>query len=233
MKNNVDLSIIIPTLNEAINIGQLIDTLRANLSNSINTELLIIDGGSNDATVHIAQQKAVQVFNGVQGRARQMNLGAEKAKGKILYFLHADTTPPVDFDKYILNAISTKYEAGCFQMKFDSKSWFLNFFAWFTRYNYKLCRGGDQSLFITKKLFNKTKGFNEDYIIFEDNEFIGRLYQQTSFNILPQYVRTSARKYDELGTIKLQYHFGIIHLKNYLGAGPDKLYDYYKRKIVV
>ena len=77
------------------------------------------------------------------------------------------------------------------------------------------------------------KGFNENYIIFEDNELIGRLYGITHFKVLPQFVRTSARKYKEIGIIRLQYHFAVIHLKNYLGFGPEKLYEYYKRKVVV
>ena len=89
------------------------------------------------------------------------------------------------------------------------------------------------TLFISIELFKKTKGFNEDYIVFEDNEFIGRLYKKASFKILPFHVKTSARKYRKHGVVKLQYHFGVIHLKNYLGAGPEKLYDYYKRKIAV
>jgi len=156
-----------------------------------------------------------------------------EAKGEILYFLHADTLPPRGFDKSIVKAIQNDYETGCFQMSFDSDSLFLKFFAWFTRVNHTICRGGDQSLFITKELFTKIKGFNEDYIVYEDNELIERLYKKTYFKILPEKVKTSARKYEERGTIKLQYHFGVIHLKNLLGASPEKLYDYYKRKIAV
>lgn len=117
-------------------------------------------------------------------------------------------------------------------MKFDTSKIFLQFFAWFSRVNHKLCRGGDQSLFVEKELFQKTKGFNEDYIIYEDTEFIGRLYKTTKFTVLPQYVITSARKYEQLGTVRLQYHFGMIHLKSLLGFGPEKLYDYYKKNIV-
>jgi len=126
-----------------------------------------------------------------------------------------------------------KNEAGCFQMKFDSDSKFLSFFAWFSRLNIKLCRGGDQSLFITKDLFEKSGGFNENYIVYEDNEFIGRLYDLVHFKVLSRHVKTSARRYEERNEVALQYHFGMIHLKNYMGAGPEQLYDYYKRKIVV
>ena len=232
-RNNPTISIIIPALNEEDHIGQLISYICTNSTSSNISEIMVIDGGSTDNTASIAQKKIATVVNSEKGRAKQMNLGAIKAKGEILYFLHADTFPPKDFDRHIINAISSNQEAGCFQMKFDSDNWLLRFFAWFTRYNHKICRGGDQSLFISKELFHKTKGFNEDYIVFEDNEFIGRLYQKTSFKILPYHVKTSARKYRKHGVVKLQYHFGVIHLKNYLGQGPDKLYDYYQRKIAL
>ena len=232
-RNDLKISVIIPVFNEENHIGQLITYIKENSTFKNILEILIVDGGSADSTVSIAEVHGVNVLHSEKGRAKQMNLGAMQAKGDILYFLHADTFPPKDFDNYIVNAVSSKKVAGCFQMRFDSNNWVLNFFAWFTRYNHKICRGGDQSLFITRKLFNKTKGFNKDYIVFEDNEFIGRLYRLTKFNILPQHVKTSARKYRESGVFKLQYHFGVIHLKNYMGAGPDKLHDYYKRKITL
>ncbi|MBT8298873.1 MAG: TIGR04283 family arsenosugar biosynthesis glycosyltransferase [Maribacter sp.] len=227
------MSIIIPVLNEEDRIGELITFLYKNSTSKNIAEILVIDGGSNDNTVSLAKKTGAKVYKSEKGRAKQMNYGVRMAKGEILYFLHADTFPSKNFDQYIVNAISHNQQAGCFQMKFDSDNWALQFFAWFTRYNHMICRGGDQSLFISKELFKKTKGFNEDYIIFEDNEFIGRIYQKTNFKILPYHVKTSARKYRKLGVFKLQYHFGVIHLKNYLGAGPEKLYDYYKRKIAL
>ncbi len=195
-------------------------------------EILVVDGGSTDATVEIAKLYGACVITAPKGRAKQLNHGAKNAKGDILYFLHVDTLPPDNFDQSILDAITNGHEVGCFQMKFDSDSRFLGFFAWFTRVNIKLCRGGDQSLFITKELFEKAGGYNEEYIVYEDNEFIGRLYDMVPFKILPRHVKTSARRYQEKGEVILQYHFGMIHLKNFLGAGPEKLLDYYNRKIV-
>ncbi len=231
--NNPTISIIIPVLNEENHIGLLISYLEGNSAPKNIKEILVIDGGSTDSTTKILEKHEVTLLHSEKGRAKQMNLGAKKAKGDILYFLHADTLPPKNFDQHIVSALSKKDQAGCFQMRFDSDNLILRFFAGFTKYNHKICRGGDQSLFISAALFKKTKGFNEDYIVFEDNEFIGRLYKRTSFKILPFHVKTSARKYRKHGVVKLQYHFGVIHLKNYLGAGPDKLYDYYKRKIAI
>lgn len=230
-KKSPPISIIIPVLNEEAYIATLLDYLQRNSSAENIREIIIVDGGSTDDTVDLASDFGAVTLQSKKGRAKQMNLGAQHAKGNILYFLHADTLPPKNFDRYILKAINEKNQAGCFRMKFDSASPFLSFFSWFTKINHTLCRGGDQSLFLTKRLFRKTKGFNEDYLIYEDTEFVRRLYKRTNFMVLRQRVVTSARKYRQKGAVKLQFHFGIIHLKNLLGAGPEELYAYYRRKI--
>ncbi|MCK0188821.1 TIGR04283 family arsenosugar biosynthesis glycosyltransferase [Arenibacter sp. F20364] len=229
--NSRTLSVIIPTLNEAAYIGNLLEYLKANSCPENIKEIIVVDGGSTDATIPLAKTLGAKILFTEKGRAKQMNKGAELATGEVLYFLHADTFPPKNFDHYILNAVHNKIYSGCFRMKFDTSKRFLRFFAWFSRLNNRLCRGGDQSLFILNDLFLKTGGFNEKYLIYEDTEFIGRLYKTSKFKVLPQHVVTSARKYEKLGTIRLQYHFGIIHLKNLLGFGPDQLYRYYKKNI--
>lgn len=232
-KKRSQISIIIPTLNEATRIASLLTYLQENSSARNIREILVVDGGSTDDTLEMASDFGAIVHSAEKGRAKQMNLGARKAKGKILYFLHADTLPPRYFDTSILEAVSKQHEAGCFRMKFDTSNWFLSFFSWFSRINLKICRGGDQSLYVTKRLFGETKGFDEAYVVYEDTEFIGRLYEKSDFKVLPQRVITSARKYQQKGTVKLQYHFGIIHLKNLLGAGPEELYEYYRQKIAL
>ncbi|MBT8184219.1 MAG: TIGR04283 family arsenosugar biosynthesis glycosyltransferase [Eudoraea sp.] len=227
------ISIIIPVLNEEASILRVLRYLKQNSSPDLIEEILVIDGGSEDNTIELAKDYGVAVIQSPRGRAKQMNLGAKHAKGGIFYFLHVDTLPPKNFDQLIIDAVRDNHKVGCFQMRFDSNSRFLKFFAWFSRVNHTICRGGDQSLFITRKLFLKAKGFNEEYRVYEDNEFIGRLYKQTYFKILPQRVQTSARRYEERGMVQLQYHFGMIHLNYYLGAGPEKLYKYYRRNVII
>lgn len=227
------ISIIIPVLNEEDSIINLLSYLKLYTSNKNIGEIIVVDGGSTDNTVKFAQGQNVKVIHSKKGRSLQMNYGAQRARGEILYFLHVDTMPPKNFDATILDAIDKGSKVGCFRMKFDSRSKFLSFFAWCTKLNYKICRGGDQSLFITNALFKSTRGFNENYAVYEDNEFTDRLYELVDFKILKRHVITSARRYERKGKVKLQYHFGMMHLKNYMGVGPDKLYEYYRRKIAI
>lgn len=226
------LSVIIPTYNEEVCLARLLHYL-SGLPYSAPYEIIVADGGSDDRTETIALEAGVILVKSEKGRARQMNKGAYHAKGDVLYFLHADTIPPPGFDVLISGAVERGYQAGCFRMKFDHPSYFLKFFSWFTRINWRICRGGDQTLFIAKNLFDRLTGFDESYSIYEDGEFFGRLYKTTRIAILPQEVITSARKYELRGKWSLQYHFAMIHLHNFLGAGPEQLYDYYRRKIAV
>jgi len=233
MKQNKNgISIIIPVLNEAHIIAKLLEHLKISVQTANILEILVVDGGSKDKTVSIAKKNGAKVIHSKKGRARQLNYGAKNAIGDILYFLHADTLPPKGFDKLVLNAVKKGHNSGCFRMQFDSRNPVLRFFGWLSRINHTLCRGGDQSLFISKTIFNTTNGFNEDYLIYEDSEFIKRLYKDVGFIVLPDKVITSARKYRQKGWVKVQYHFGMIHLKSYLGAGPEELYEYYSKKLL-
>ena len=225
------ISIIIPVLNEEKYIKDVLFSISANARTKCIKEILVIDGGSTDQTITNAEAYGATVLKSKKGRAAQMNFGATNANGEILYFLHVDTLPPEGFDKEIIQEFKKGFEVGCFQMRFNSNSPFLKFFSWCTRINHHICRGGDQSLFITRKLFHLLDGFNESYIVYEDNEFIQRVYKLKPFKVISSAVTTSARRYEERGMIRLQYHFGMIHLKHRLGANPKDLYQYYLKHI--
>lgn len=166
-----------------------------------------------------------------KGRAKQMNNGSEIATGSILYFLHADSFPPKDFDQYIINEVEKDNLAGCFRLQFNHKHWWLRLASWLTQFHWRACRGGDQSQFITKALFEDIGGFDESYTIYEDNILINELYKRNQFKVINKKITTSARRYEQHGVWQLQYHFWAIYVKKWFGASSIDLYDYYKKYI--
>lgn len=226
------ISIIIPTLNEASHIGRLLEHLLSNSSPDQIQEIIVVDGGSSDGTLEIVSTfNFVRIVTSEKGRAKQLNKGAQKAESDIFYFLHADSLPPEGFDRLILEAISQGAEAGCFRLKFESNHWWLRLAGWFTQFNWKLCRGGDQSLFISKALFKDIGGYDESYSIYEDNILIEQLFKRNTHVVIKEPILSSARRYEYHGIWKLQYHFWCIHLKHRFGASPHDLLSYYKRHV--
>ncbi|MFH4964841.1 TIGR04283 family arsenosugar biosynthesis glycosyltransferase [Gaetbulibacter sp. M235] len=226
------ISIIIPVLNEAETLAKLLNHLIESSSKENIAELIVVDGGSTDKTTAIASKfEPVFLITSGKGRAKQMNLGAKHTTGSILYFLHADSFPPKNFDKLIINEVEKGNLSGCFKMRFDSNHWWMRLAGWLTRFNWIACRGGDQSLFITTSLFNSLGGYDEQYIIYEDNVFIKKLYAIRQFKVIQKDLITSARLYKRLGVWRLQYHFFRIHLKHWLGANAYELHSYYKKHI--
>ena len=227
------LSIIIPVYNEENSINILLAQLQQLVSNQVAFEIIVVDGGSTDATVTtVLKNPSVKLVQSLKGRAKQMNTGAEHAKGDVLYFLHSDSYPPQNFDLSIKNEIIKNNKAGCFRMKFDSKHPVLLFSQWFTRVNHMCCRGGDQSLFVEKKLFSTIGQFNESLLIYEDNDIVSRLYAKKQFVVINKTIVTSARKYLQIGVWRLQYVFAMIHLKHKLGHSTESILQYYNTKII-
>jgi len=258
------ISIIIPVLNEVATIGKLLHHITQNASASNISEIIVVDGGSTDGTLHIirdfvassdSQQREVLhreagknvldikfqtknftrtnvlLIHSEKGRAKQMNLGAKHATEKILYFLHADSFPPKDFDQLIITEVNKGNKAGCFRMQFDSNHCWLQLASWFTQFSWRACRGGDQSQFITKLLFNDIGGYNENYIIYEDNILINELYARKEYTVINKKIKTSARLYRKHGVWRLQYHFWTIYVKKWFGASADELFAYYKKYV--
>ena len=173
----------------------------------------------------------VKLIHSEKGRAKQMNLGAKHATGSILYFLHADSFPPKHFDQLVIDEVEKGNEAGCFRLQFDSNHWWLRLASWLTQFSWRASRGGDQSQFITRQLFDDIGGYDESYIIYEDNILINELYDRDQYTVINEKIKTSARLYQKHGVWKLQYHFLVIYVKKWFGASADELLAYYKKYV--
>lgn len=224
-------SIIIPTYNEEEAIGSLLSNLESKIENQC-AEIIVVDAGSTDSTAEIAKQFKVQFIKSeTKGRAAQLNKAAALANHDILYFLHADTFPPENFLNDIGFHFKNGAEAGCFRLSFDHKHWLLNLSAWLTRFRFKAFRFGDQSLYVSKRIFEQIGGYAEGYSIMEDQEIVHRITEKTKFKVIPKKMLTSARKYRENGILRLQLVFLRICLNYHLGKSQDYLLSIYNKSI--
>ncbi|TPG72070.1 TIGR04283 family arsenosugar biosynthesis glycosyltransferase [Hymenobacter nivis] len=226
------ISIIIPAFNEAESIAHLLGYLRQEAAGGPAPEIVVVDGGSTDATAALARQAGATVLPGPRkGRAAQLNHGAQHARGALLYFLHADSYPPAGFLADLRRAAAQGYAAGCYRLAFDHPHWLLRFSAWCTRLPLTAVRFGDQSLFVRRDVFERLGGYREDLLVMEDQEIVGRLRAQGPFRLLPRPVTTSARKYLANGVFRLQGIFALIVLGYKLGVPQHRLVQFYRRLI--
>lgn len=167
------ISVIIPTLNESKNLKATLVSTQI----STNVEVIVVDGGSDDNTVDIAESLGVKVISGYKNRARQMNAGAKNAKGDILLFLHADTLLPANFDGMIRTAMQQPSTiAGAFALRINAANIGLRLVEWGVKWRSRLFKMpyGDQAIFITRDKFDDIGGFPE-LPIMEDFELIRKL----------------------------------------------------------
>ncbi len=198
------ISIIIPTLNEAQNIGKLISFLKQHADHRLR-DIIVVDAQSTDNTEGVALAQGATVLRAPKrSRASQMNLGAQQATGEMLYFIHADCLPPASFLDDIEHANTEGYPLGCYRYNFDSQSFMLKINSYFTRFTPLWCRGGDETLFVTKAVFEQLNGYDERFCIMEEYDFIRRAKTLLPFKIIPKYATVSARKYDNNSWLRVQ-----------------------------
>ncbi len=231
MESKLKISVIIPTYNEERNISQLIRTLIENSSKD-SCEVIVVDGGSTDDTVTKAEREGALVLTFPRkARGLQMNFGAAQAKGDILYFVHADTIPPRSFVNDILLSVKNNYPIGCYRFQFDSDRWLLKINSYFTRFDRMMFRGGDQSLFVTKEIFNEFDGYADDHIIMEEYDFIKRVRKKYDFRIIPKNVIVSARKYDNNSYLKVNIANLIAFTMFRQGVSQDRIRGFYYKML--
>ena len=225
------ISVIIPTLNESENIGHLVAFIHDFGTTQVG-EIIVVDGQSADDTVVVAKQAgALTLISPIKSRAAQMNMGAKYATGDILYFIHADIKLVPSFAQDIKGSIEAGFPSGCYRYVFDSSKSMLRINAYCTRFNRIMGRGGDQTLFVTRSVFEKLGGFNETFSIMEDYDFIIRLQKEYPFKIIPKNVVVSARKYETNSWLRVQLANLTVFIMFFLQQPPDKMKRWYEKML--
>ena len=217
------LSIIIPVLDEAANIVSALEAL-APLGDR-GAEIIVVDGGSTDGTVALAEPRADRVLASARGRAIQMNAGVAVARGDVLVFLHADTRLPAGADRLILDGLAQSRRAwGRFDVLIEGTHPLLPLVAASMNARSRLTgiATGDQAMFVARDAFARAGRFPE-IALMEDITLARNLKRISRPLCLSARVTTSGRRWETRGVLRTILLMWRLRLAYFLGAKPEDL----------
>ncbi len=217
----MNLSVIIPELNEAANIQACLAAQQRSLGHGC--EIIVVDGGSTDTTIQLAEPLSDVVLKSDKGRAQQMNTGAAVAHGGLLLFLHADTLIEFDLEEALMS-IFREQAWGRFDVRLSGGHFFLRVIGFFMNIRSRLTAiaTGDQAIFITRDLFQKMGGF-PDIELMEDIELSSRLKKICRPVCLHHTVISSSRRWEQQGIIRTVLKMWRLRFRYWLGTVPSVL----------
>jgi len=226
--NPVKFSIIVPVFHEAERINDLIGHLRQ-LDSEKTCEIIVVDGARERDTLEAIHTNDVVKISSEKGRAKQMNVGASVARGKILIFLHADTELPIGALKKMDAVVEKGYMAGAFDLGIQSNQLIFKVIAFLGSLRSRLTRipYGDQAIFIRKEYFTKIGGYKEVPLM-EDVELMRRIKRfGNKIWIFYDRVMTSPRRWEKEGVIYCILRNWILQTLYFLGVPADRLARFY------
>ena len=222
----VQLSVIIPTLNEASRIAEAIERAAALAP----YEIIVADGGSSDSTVQIARQQGQQVVVSEPGRGVQQNAGARQARGDLLLFLHADTWLESQAAAQLQQmARDPRVHMGAFRQKITSSR---PIYRWIERGNAIRARYwglpyGDQGIFVRRDTFFQWGGFPEVPIM-EDLIFMRKVRRRSRIMLLPGPLHVSPRRWEQIGPLTQTLRNWGLLIAERAGVAPFVLARWYR-----
>lgn len=188
-------------------------------------EIIVVDGGSSDASVAIARPLCNVLISAPRGRAHQMNAGAGRSDGDVLVFVHADTIVPRTFAADIAAALSDPaVVGGRFDVKLDASAVPYRIIGAMISIRSRISRTGtgDQAIFVRRDVFDRLGGFPELELC-EDLEFSRRLKRAGRVACLRTFVTTSARRWGRDGVVRTVVRMWMIRAMYLMGVSPARL----------
>jgi rSAM/selenodomain-associated transferase 2 len=218
------ISVIIPTLNEAACLAQTLRSVRAENPG----EVIVVDGGSNDATCKLASE-ADRLLYGPRGRAAQMNHGAAYATGDILLFLHADCTLEPGALRAAEQCLGRRsVAAGCFRMTVTAPGQIFRLIDACATARVRLTGliYGDQGLFVERRRFEHLGGF-PSLRLMEDVFLSKALRRAGRMVVAPRRIFVSPRRWQRQGVVRQTLRNWILTALAVAGVHPDRLAAFY------
>lgn len=225
--NPLKLSIIVPVLNEAGELPQRLKDLTPIIEQG--AEVIVVDGGSSDDSAAIAEGSGLTVVRSPRGRARQMNAGAERARGEVFLFLHADTRLPGDALTLVANALEGGHVWGRFDVRIAGAGATLRLVAWMMNGRSRLSgiATGDQAMFVTRAAFVAVGAF-PDQPLMEDVELSRRLRRISPPACIAERVTTSARRWEARGVWRTIFLMWRLRFDYWRGVPASVLAEAYR-----
>jgi rSAM/selenodomain-associated transferase 2 len=221
------LSIVIPVLNEADGIAHFLDSLQ--WLRHAGHELIVVDGGSVDATLQCAAPLADQIIRCAPSRAQQMNAGAAAASGAVILFLHADCIFPQHGIAAIAEAMGASGRRwGRFNIRLSGDRFLFRTIEWFmnTRSRLTGIATGDQGIFVERTLLESIGGFPAIPLM-EDIALSARLKQIGRPICLSATITTSSRRWEQGGAWRTIWLMWRLRYAYWRGADPAALAQRY------
>ena len=223
-------SVVVPVINEAERINGLIEHLGSlDLSESI--EIIVVDGDPAGPTIKAVADDDVIVALSDKGRARQMNRGAQLARGEVIMFLHADAQLPPNALAAVWSVLEDdRCVGGAFDLDVDTKNIVIRCIAAISNFRNRLTRVpfGDQAIFLRRDYFNDIGGFR-DIGFLEDVELMRRIRKRGDrIRILPEQVTSSARRWEKEGVVFCAIRNAFVLALFGLGVSPQRLTRFYR-----
>lgn len=221
------LSIIVPCLNEAAGIGATLERLQP--LRTCGAEVIVVDGGSSDASIALAAPLADRILAAPRGRAAQMNAGAAVARGAALLFLHADTQLPEGALEQVMSRLQGPHCWGRFDVRISGRPAMLRVVAcmmnWRSRWTG--IATGDQALFMNRQAFDAVGGFPGQPLM-EDIEMSKRLRTLSRPACISRKVTTSGRRWETHGVWHTIFLMWRLRWAYWRGIPPGQLAEVYR-----